>query len=73
MKWINLKENKPSIDLMINRDVLIRRSNGSFSNGVFHYDENQKIYSMSYGGTTKHLDLWKYKPTHWLDVKDIEV
>lgn len=71
-KWIDLNIEKPSVELMIQKDILILREDGSFSNGVFYYDEHGNIERMSFMGTGKHIDLWKHKPTHWLDVKDIK-
>ena len=72
MKWIDLNIEKPSEELMIARDILILREDGSFSNGVFYYDELGNIERMSFMGTGKCIELWKYKPTHWLDAQVIK-
>lgn len=69
MKWVNIKDELPSIDLMLKEDVLIFREDGSFSNGVFYYDEFENIERMSFMGTNKYIDYWEYKPTHWTIVE----
>ena len=68
-KWIDIKDQLPAEELMCERDVLIFRENGTFGVGVFYYDQNGNIRSMSYNGTNKHIDLWKFKPTHWMDIE----
>lgn len=69
MKWIGINDQLPTVELMLERDILIYRENGTYGVGVFHYDEHFNIYSMTYNSTTKHMDFWKFQPTHWAIVE----
>lgn len=67
-EWIDISTQLPPVELMIERDILIYLNNGGYGAGVFHYDRYGNIERMRYNGTTKHLSLWLFTPTHWMDV-----
>lgn len=68
-KWINIKDQLPPVKLMLERDILIFRENGTFATGVFYYDEYGNIEHMTFNGTGKCIELWKFKPTHWMEIE----
>lgn len=67
-KWIKISEELPTVKAMLKKDILILRENKTFATGVFYYDRGGNIERMNYGGTGKHIDDWRYKPTHWAAV-----
>lgn len=67
-EWIDVDTQLPAVKLMTDRDILIYRNNGTYGVGVFYYDHYGNIESMNYNGTSKHISLWAFKPTHWMDL-----
>ncbi len=64
-RWISLSNQLPSNALMDKEDVLICLETGTVGVGSFIL-EGEKIQRMTFNGTGKHIDHWKYKPTHWM-------
>lgn len=64
-KWISLVDELPSNDLLSMNDILIYLENGAIGIGSFAL-EGENIKRMTFNGTGKHIDYWKYKPTHWM-------
>lgn len=65
INWIKIEDGLPSVKLMIKMDILILREDKSFAAGVFYCNDCGGIDGMRFNGTSKAIELWKFKPTHW--------
>ena len=68
MQWISINDQLPTLDLMVEQDILIWLEDNSFGAGVFYYEGNYVIRGMRFNGVTKHIDMWKRQPIYWMIV-----
>ena len=65
--WVSINDALPPEDSL--NDVLICLENGDIGIGYF-ITEGSKIRRMSFNKTGKHIDWWKNKPTHWMQLPE---